>query len=103
MIDYHRLKATDLGRCEQTYTASQSILYALGVGAGLAAEQGFGDETHFLYEEGLQVVLTMAHVLAYPGFWMREPEHGIDWRKVVHGEQRSKSSNEREGTFQIPY
>ncbi|QTL04803.1 MaoC family dehydratase N-terminal domain-containing protein [Aquabacter sp. L1I39] len=90
MIDYHRLKATDLGCCEQTYTAPQCILYALGVGAGLAAEQGFGDETHFLYEEGLQAVPTMAHVLAYPGFWMREPEHGIDWRMVVHGEQRMR-------------
>lgn len=30
----------------------------------------------------------MAVVLGYPGFWMREPDCGIDWVRVVHGEQR---------------
>ena len=29
----------------------------------------------------------MANVLAYPGFWMRDLDTGIDWVKVVHGEQ----------------
>jgi acyl dehydratase len=29
----------------------------------------------------------MAVVLAYPGFWMRRPEFGIDWRQVLHVDQ----------------
>jgi acyl dehydratase len=30
----------------------------------------------------------MATVLAYPGQWAKNPETGIDWKQVVHGEQR---------------
>jgi acyl dehydratase len=29
----------------------------------------------------------MAVVLAYPGFWQKEPEYGIDWKRVLHAEQ----------------
>jgi acyl dehydratase len=29
----------------------------------------------------------MAVVLAYTGFWARNPETGIDWKRVLHGEQ----------------
>jgi acyl dehydratase len=25
--------------------------------------------------------------LAYPGFWQREPQYGIDWKRLLHGEQ----------------
>src|SRR5262249_45792425 len=28
-----------------------------------------------------------AVVLAYPGFWLKRPDTGVDWVKVVHGEQ----------------
>ena len=41
-----------------------------------------------MYEDGLKAFPTQAVVLAYPGFWMQNPETGIDWVKVVHGEQR---------------
>ena len=30
----------------------------------------------------------MAVVLGYPGFWMKDPKAGINWVKLVHGEQR---------------
>ena len=29
----------------------------------------------------------MAVVLAYPGFWLKDPATGVDWKKVLHGEQ----------------
>ena len=29
-------------------------------------------------------------VLGYPGFWAREPDTGIDWVKLLHGEQRMR-------------
>ena len=30
----------------------------------------------------------MAVVLGYPGFWMKDPKAGVNWVKLVHGEQR---------------
>jgi acyl dehydratase len=35
----------------------------------------------------LRAVPTMPVVLGYPGFWMKDPASGIDWVKIVHGEQ----------------
>ncbi|WP_265701715.1 FAS1-like dehydratase domain-containing protein [Verminephrobacter eiseniae] len=55
-----------------------------------AGRGGLGDETEFLYEEVLRALPTQASVLAYPGFWMRSPEHGVAWQQVVHGEQRMR-------------
>lgn len=31
----------------------------------------------------------MSSILCYPGFWMQDPATGINWVKLVHGEQRS--------------
>jgi acyl dehydratase len=64
-------------------------LYALALGFG--ADPLDADQLSFVYEGGsndaLKVVPTFANVLAYPGFWAREPDTGIDWRRVVHAEQ----------------
>lgn len=54
-----------------------TILYALGVGAG---------ELQFVYEDGLKALPTMAVVLGYPGFIWRDPQYGVDWKKILHGE-----------------
>ena len=29
----------------------------------------------------------MVNVLAYPGFWAMEPDTGLTWQKILHGEQ----------------
>lgn len=84
-IDYDTLKAWPFPDLEQTYTARDSILYALGVGLGMDPLDR--DQLRFLYEEGLQALPTMAVVLAYPGFWLKDPGTGVDWVKVLHGEQ----------------
>ncbi|MDT4811860.1 MaoC like domain protein [compost metagenome] len=89
-LDYHRLKSHVFETERQAYGEDDCILYALGVGAGLAEGAPLGDETHFIYEQGLRALPAMAAVLAYPGFWMRDPRHGLDWRRVVHGEQRMR-------------
>lgn len=67
------------------YEERDTILYALGAGAAI----GFDGrpELQYLYERNLQALPTMAVVLAYPGFWQMRPEFGIDWTKVLHGEQ----------------
>ncbi|WP_033923920.1 MaoC/PaaZ C-terminal domain-containing protein [Sphingomonas sp. 35-24ZXX] len=66
------------------YEKRDTILYALGVGAG--HDKG-GRELSFVYEPDLSALPTMAVILAYPGFWQMEPEYGIDWRRVLHAEQ----------------
>ncbi|RJG23474.1 MaoC/PaaZ C-terminal domain-containing protein [Massilia cavernae] len=71
---------------EARYTAKDSILYALGVGFG--AEPLDPQHLRYLYEEGLLAAPTFANVLGHAGFWAREPEYGIDWRKLLHAEQR---------------
>lgn len=66
------------------YGRRDTILYALGIGAG---SQGSRSDLRFVYEERLQSVPTMAVILAYPGFWQMEPAYGIDWVRVLHSEQ----------------
>jgi acyl dehydratase len=69
----------------QSYTARDTMLYALGVGAGIEADTAAA--LRYVYEEHLEALPTMAVVLAAPGFWQREPQFGIDWQKILHGEQ----------------
>lgn len=85
-IDYEKLKNRVFAPVEQTYTTDQAILYALGLGFG--AEPFDEQQLHFTFEEeGFSAVPTLAVVLAGPGFWVREPDSGVDWVKVLHGEQ----------------
>jgi acyl dehydratase len=73
----------------QAYGARDTILYALGVGAGIGAAEGDdASELSYVYEEQLSVLPTMAAVLATPGFWLKNPLFGADWTKILHGEQR---------------
>lgn len=67
-----------------SYTRRDTMLYALGVGAGQDPE---ARDLRFVYEEDLQALPTMAVVHGYPGFWQKEPQYGIDWKKVLHAEQ----------------
>jgi len=71
---------------EQRYTEKDSILYALG--CGLGADPMDEAQLRFVFEEPALLALpSMAVVLATPGFWARDPETGIDWVKILHGEQ----------------
>lgn len=84
-IDYQKLMTWPFPDLEHRYEAKDTILYALGVGCG--ADPMDRSELPFVYEEGLQCLPTMAVVLGYPGFWLKDPATGVDWRKVLHGEQ----------------
>lgn len=78
MIDPAALVARAPIETRHRLTAKDTILYALGIGA---------DELGFTYEPALRALPTMAVVLAYPGFFWREPEFGADWQRILHGEQ----------------
>ncbi|NYT63556.1 MaoC family dehydratase N-terminal domain-containing protein [Alcaligenaceae bacterium] len=68
---------------EHQYSQKDVMLYALGLGLGTDDA-----DLHFVYEEGLKVLPTFGGVLGYPGFWIKDhPELGMDWRKVLNGEQ----------------
>ena len=47
-------------------------------------------QLQYVFEEAepFMALPTMAVVLGSPGFWSRDPETGIDWVKVLHGEQK---------------
>jgi acyl dehydratase len=84
-IDYDRLMNWRFPPVRQTLGKKDCILYALGVGLG--ADPLDAAQLRFVYEDRLAALPTMAAVLAYPGFWAKDPATGIDWVRVVHGEQ----------------
>ena len=84
-IDYDKIKNWQFPEIEQTYTAKDSMLYALGVGYG--HDPMDEAQLQFVYEKNLRVAPTMPVVMGHPGFWMMNPAAGIDWVKLVHGEQ----------------
>src|SRR5438093_10622481 len=83
-IVYEKLLALKIPEVVQRYDAKDCILYALGIGLGLDPVNE--DELAFVYEKNLKVLPTMAVVLGYPGFWVKDLDTGIDWVKVVAGE-----------------
>lgn len=70
---------------EIAYTRRDAMLYALSVGVG---NDGLGeDELRFVYEKDLRVVPTLAANLLPQGSSL-VAELGVDFRKVLHSEQR---------------
>jgi acyl dehydratase len=67
------------------YSAKDTILYALGVGVG--GNPLDPQELPFVYEKSLRIIPSQASVIAYPGPWLTEPGLGINYVKVLHGEQ----------------
>ncbi len=84
-IDYDKLLAIKIPDVVQTYGEKETILYALGLGLGL--DPMSEEALSFVTEPRLQALPTMATVLGYPGFWLRNLDTGVDWIKVLHGEQ----------------
>ena len=84
-IDYQKLKHWPFTDLTHAYTAKDCMLYALGLGLG--ADPLDMQQLRFVYEKDLQVLPTMAVVLASPGFWLQQPGTGVNWKAVLHGEQ----------------
>jgi acyl dehydratase len=84
-IVYEKLMALDIPSAEHVYGPKDCMLYALGVGLG--HDPMNEDELAFVYEKNLKVLPTFAAVLGYVGFWARDLDTGIDWLRMVNGEQ----------------
>ncbi|WP_336270460.1 MaoC/PaaZ C-terminal domain-containing protein [Vreelandella arctica] len=84
-ISYEKLLNRKFKRIDQKYTEKDTILYALGVGMGIDPLDR--NCLPFVYEDGLKALPSMAVAMAYPGFWAKEPDTGIDWVKILHAGQ----------------
>ena len=84
-INYERLLNRTFAPVEHTYSAQDSILYALALGLG--DDPLDQRQLAFVYEQGQRAFPTLPMILGYPGFWAREADTGIDWRRLVHAEQ----------------
>jgi acyl dehydratase len=73
------------------YTARDSMLYALGLGYG--SNPADPAQLSFVYEDDLRTVPSICCVLAHPGLWVTNPALGIDWLKILHGEQSFEIHN----------
>ncbi len=84
-FSYDKILNWSFDEVVESYAMRDSIIYALGLGFGFNPTDP--DELKYVYEDGLQTFPTMAVVLGHPGPWMTDPETGIDYVKVLHGEQ----------------
>src|SRR4030081_2071749 len=84
-VDYDKLLALKIPDAEHTYGDKDTMLYALGVGLG--HDPTDPAQPNFVYEKNLKALPTFACLLGYPGFWVRDLDTGIDWVKIVNGEQ----------------
>jgi acyl dehydratase len=92
-LDYQRIKHWKFDDIHHPYGEKDVILYALGIGLGQDPTDPL--QLQYVYEDGLRVFPSMAAILGYPGFWMKDPAAGVTWTQVVHGEQRM--------TFHAPF
>ena len=69
---------------ERGFTRKDTILYALGIGAG--ADPCDAGQLRFVTEEGLLALPSFPTALAYPALWYAEPGTGVDLAHVVHAE-----------------
>jgi acyl dehydratase len=98
-IDYDKLKNWDFPETHQEITPKDVMLYALG--AGLGDDPIDSNELRFVYEKDLVALPSMATVLGYPGNWLRNPESGVNYLKLVNAGNAFTIHNPipTEGTF----
>lgn len=86
MLQYDKLMARVPTPVTHTYFERDTMLYALALGAG-RPDPVTPVARRFCCEAGLQAMPMMAAVLGAGPAWMTEPEWGIDFARLLHGEQ----------------
>ena len=86
-IDYDRLMNFDIPEVRESYGIEEAARFALSVGMG----QDPMDMRQLPYVGALaddeRAMPAIVNVLGHPGFWLGNPETGVDALKLVHGEQ----------------
>lgn len=80
-----KLLALKIPAVEHSFGAKDCILYALGLGFG--QDPLDRNQLQFVYEKNLKALPTYPLMQGYSPYWLREPDFGITWSHVVHGEQ----------------
>lgn len=88
MLDVETVMGWNFDMIEQEVSDRDCLLYALSLGYG--RDPLDAADLPFVYEKDLRVVPTISAVLARTPFWMRDPRTGIDWVRIVHGEQSAE-------------
>lgn len=84
-IEYEKLLNYPIPEIRQTIRWQDTALYNFSIGLG--QDPMDQKQLDFVYEARLKAMPSMAVVLGYPGFWLRNPDTGVDWTQVLHGEQ----------------
>lgn len=87
MINYDALMAREIPAIEHSYTLKDSILYALGLGLGTDPLNPSHLRATYEHAPGFGALPAMVNVIGYPGFWAMDPDTGLTWQKILHGEQ----------------
>ncbi|SOH94361.1 Acyl dehydratase [Monaibacterium marinum] len=86
-INYDHLMGYDIPEVVQSYGERDVAQYGLSIGMG----QDPMDLQQLPYVGGVQgdirAMPAMANVLGHPGFWLGNPDTGVDALRLVHGEQ----------------
>ncbi|XDA97914.1 MaoC/PaaZ C-terminal domain-containing protein [Sulfitobacter sp. LCG007] len=86
-IDYEHLMNFDIPEVRQSYGAPEVARFGLSVGLG----QDPMDLRQLAYvgalEDDARVMPAIVNVLGHPGFWLGNPDTGVDALRLVHGEQ----------------
>lgn len=85
-IDYHKLLNFPIPEVRERRSKRDSAFYALSIGLG----QDPLDERQLDFVDPLRpmkAMPSMVVVIGHPGFWLRNPETGVDAVRLVHGEQ----------------
>jgi len=85
-IDERMLRAFAIPQARQDLSARDVAFYALSVGMG--RDPSDADQLRFVDPlQGPAVMPAMVLVMAHPGFWLGDPNSGVDPKAVLHATQ----------------
>ena len=90
-INYDQLLNYPIPEIRQTLRWQDAALYNFSIGLG--QDPMDQKQLDFLYEPRLRAMPSMAVVLGYPGFWLRNPDTGVDWRRCCMASSRSSCTS----------
>lgn len=85
-IQYERLRNWTFDDRTDHYVARDAMFYALTLGYG--DDPTDVDDLRYVYEQDTLAVPTLLATMGAPGAWATNPETGINWLQLLHGEHR---------------
>jgi 2-enoyl-CoA hydratase-like protein/MaoC dehydratase-like protein len=86
-FDYQTVKNWQFEPLTESYTRSDVVKYARGIGVGMPGPCPEGEEVFLSESDDLQALPMMAIILNQGPMWTQDPRTGIDWTMTVHAEE----------------